>query len=279
MRKNIIIAPCGNSLSTFKDHWLKDADLRNFDVCLLFYHQNIDYPSLYADVDYFFHLKDFKYKMIHQLLTEIKPGLLDQYEYFYFIDDDVVIDTLSINKMFDIVRAFDLWIGQASLTSDSYCSWPILKHNSDCFIRFIGQVEVMAPVLSRFAVKQCLSTFTINNSSWGMDSVWSKLLDYPTDKIAVVDAIQMRHINPVGGGELYKKINENPHQAWDSAVKDFDAIKNSFTEYGRLLIVNNKKNRVLRTLNRLSEKKNKLKQAYLDYGLSYRIKNRLGIKI
>ena len=131
MRKNIIIAPCGNKSQIFKDHWLKDSEERDFDICLLFYHTEIDNPGLYAGVDYFFHLKNFKFRMIHELLTSIKPEFIEQYEYFYFIDDDIVIDTRSINKMFLTSRVLDLWISQASLTRNSYCSWPILKTNKN----------------------------------------------------------------------------------------------------------------------------------------------------
>jgi hypothetical protein len=143
----------------------------------------------------------------------------------------------------------------------------------------MGQVEVMAPLFNRFALEKCMPSFIANKSSWGLDSVWSKMLDYPTTKLAVIDAIQMKHINPVGGGELYKKIDEDPHESWESVVEEFGATKNSFTEHGRFLIVDQKRNRVLRMFNKMSEKIDKTKQAYLDYGLSYRIKNRLGMKI
>ena len=39
-----------------------------------------------------------------------------------------------------------------------------------------------------------------------MDSVWSRLLGYPEDKLIVFDNVAMRHTMPVGGGELIKNL-------------------------------------------------------------------------
>jgi len=277
MNRNIVVAPCGNSSTIFRDHWLNKKEIKNFDVCLLFYHEEINNPGLYGGVDFFFHLKDFKYRMIYQLFTSIKPEFLEQYDQFYFLDDDIELGTGDINKMFNLSRGFGLWISQASLTKDSYCSWPILKNKQDCLLRFIGQVEVMSPLFSLKALKICMPTFIDNKSSWGIDCVWSKLLGYPKDKLAVIDDVQMKHIHPVGGGELYTKIQTDPGDDWNIVVQKYGAIKNHFTEYGRCMVVNKDKNQLLKLIYIIQERLSKLKQRYLDYGLSYRIKSKLGL--
>lgn len=277
-KKNLIIAPCGNSSKLFKDDWLADKENKDFDVCLLFYHEHIIQPGAYQDVEYFFHLKNFKYLMIHELLTVIKPELLSQYEYFYLIDDDIAIDTQSINKLFELSRTFDTWISQASLTQRSYCSWPILKNKPNCFARYMGQIEVMAPMFNRYAIQKCLPSFKANKSSWGLDSAWSKILDYPADKLVVFDAVQMEHTMPVGGGELYKKIKADPVDEWDAVTESFDARKNNFTEYGRLQFINGSHSKIQRSFIAITEKLDKSRQWINDFGIIYRVKNRLGIK-
>ena len=85
--QNIVIAPCGNKSDMFNDHWLNKKAEKQFDVCLLFYHEKINNPELYKDVEYFYHLKDFKYHMLYKLFTEVQPDWLKQYKYFYFLDD------------------------------------------------------------------------------------------------------------------------------------------------------------------------------------------------
>jgi hypothetical protein len=43
-----------------------------------------------------------------------------------------------------------------------------------------------------------INTFDITESGWGLDILWSKLLGYPTDKIAIIDSVTIEHTSPVG---------------------------------------------------------------------------------
>jgi hypothetical protein len=272
MKKNIVIAPCGNKSSLFNSSWLKDKTIKNFDLCLLFYHENIDYPENYENVDYFFHLKDFKYVMIANLLTKIKPEWLEQYEYFYFLDDDIAIDTQSINDMFNSSKLFKSSISQAALTHDSYCSWPMFKQVDTCFLRYVGQIEVMSPLFDRETLKKCLPTFKENLSSWGLDSVWSKLLNYAEDKMIVFDGIVMKHTVPVGGGELYAKIGVDPHDEWHAITKQYDAKLHNYREYGRLKKLHVKNDKFYNLTNFLKETKVLIARKIQDRGLMHRLK-------
>jgi uncharacterized protein DUF707 len=274
--RNLLIAPYGNSANVLTDNWLKYKDDKQFDVCLVFYHQEVTDPEKYNIVEYFFHLKGFKFRMIHDVLVNLHPEWMDKYDYFYFIDDDVQIDTHQINRMFDLAKAHDIWIAQASLTKDSFCSWPILKTNDSCFCRYMGQIEVMAPLFSKYALEKCLEagTFITNNSSWGIDCAWPHILGYPQTKLVVFDVITMKHIHPVGKGELYKKIGD-PHGDWDAVVKKYGTKKHNYQEYGRLLKVNSSVNVLQFGRYKFVERMKQMKKDYNDYPLSARIKNKL----
>lgn len=274
MTRNIVIAPCGNKAYLFREAWLRYREEKDFDLCLMFYHENINNPSLYEGVEYFYHLKDFKYHMLHKLFTEIHPEWLERYDYFYFLDDDIEIDTRQINQMFLLSRAFDSSISQASLSQDSFCSWPMFKQQKNSFCRFVGQIEVMAPLFHRDALKQCLPSFIGNRSSWGVDSVWSKLLGYPHDKMLVFDTVIMKHTQPVGGGELYQKIGINPHEDWHNIVTAFNAKKQNYQEYGRLQLVNSQHNRVKFSYYKFREFLAKVKRSWNDYDLGSRVASR-----
>ena len=277
--RNLIVAPCGNASSLFATHWLSDPEAREFDVCLLFYHAEINDPTLPGKVEHFYHLKDFKYKMIYNLLTNVAPQLLDEYEYFFFIDDDIAFRTADINRMFELSRTFDMSITQASLSHNSFCSWPIFKNKANCLLRYMGQVEVMAPLFSREALIKCLPSFNENKSSWGLDSVWPKILGYPRNKLGVFDAVIMEHTRPVGGGELYKKIKADPYQEWQEIIEKYDAIKDNFVEYGRLALITPEHNQPLHRLYKLNENFHKLRQRVRDYDVMSRVYNRLGMKV
>lgn len=272
-RKNIVIAPCGNRSVLFRDAWMKNEDERDFDICLLFYHQQIEHPDRYKQVDFFYHLKDFKYAMLHKLLTEIQPEWLETYDYFYFLDDDIEIETKDINKLFTLSKAFGASISQASLSRDSYCSWPMFRQHTGCVLRYVGQIEVMAPLFHKDALKICLPSFIGNRSSWGIDSVWSKLLNYAEDRLIVFDTVVMKHTLPVGGGELYTKIG-SPHEEWRSVTKQFNAKLHNYREYGRLKLLHRKTNWGYRISNGFKESYIVIKRRINDYDINSRIKSR-----
>lgn len=269
--RNLVVAPCGNKSYLFRESWLKEKGKKDFDLCLLFYHEQINNPSLYEGVEYFYHLKGFKYFMLYELLTKIHPDWLERYDYFYFLDDDIDIDTSGINALFCLSRAFRSSISCASLSKDSYCSWPIFRQQPNCFCRFVGQIEVMAPLFSSEALRLCLPSFTGNRSSWGIDSVWSKMLGYPKDRLIVFDEVVMKHTLPVGGGELYQKIQVDPHKDWEEVVAKFDARKENYVEYGRLQRVNEEHSRMLFLLSRIRGLWTRIERAWRDYDLWSRI--------
>jgi hypothetical protein len=276
--KNIVIAPCGNKSHLFRKSWLKQKEVKEFDVCLLFYHEQINDPSLYSEVEYFYHLKGFKYHMIHELFTKIHPEWLRQYDFFYFLDDDIEIDTHQINSIFILSRALGSWISQACLTQDSFCSWPMFKQQTNSFCRFVGQIEVMAPLFDRDSLIKCIDSFIGNRSSWGIDAVWSKILGYPKDRLIVFDIVAMRHTMPVGGGELYQKIGVDPQEEWKMVTTQYHAKKSNYQEYGRLQLVNAKHNRIRFFSYKVKEFFRRRKQSWKDYDINSRLiskKNKL----
>jgi hypothetical protein len=272
--KNIVIAPCGNKSVLFAEQWLKFEQDRQFDLCLLFYHQEINDPSLYKGVDYFYHLKGFKYQMLHELFTNLQPGWLTAYDYFYFLDDDIEMDTHAINSMFALSKLMKADISQASLTKDSFCSWPVFKQEKDYFCRYVGQIEVMAPLFYKEALVRCLSSFTVNNSSWGVDSIWSKQLNYPKNKLIVFDCITMRHTKPVGEGELYKRIGVDPHDDWQHAVDQFQAKKHSYKEYSGVKLVGVNPGIFMQLHFALRNIKRTILRVWNDYDLMSRVRNK-----
>jgi hypothetical protein len=272
--RNIVIAPCGNKSYLFSESWLKYKNEKDFDVCLMFYHDIIEKPEKYGEVDYFFHLKGFKYHMLYQIFTTLHPEWLDKYDYFYFLDDDIEIDTRSINRLFSLSRLMKTEISCASLTQDSFCCWPIFKQNNDCFCRFVGQIEVMSPLFSSHAVKVCMETFIANKSSWGIDSVWSSLLGYPKDKLIVFDDVTMRHTLPVGKGELYVKVGVNTYEEWIEVTRRFNAKKENYREYGRLQKINGKNSRFIHFMHISKQNFIRTLRRISDYDINSRIVSR-----
>jgi hypothetical protein len=73
---------------------------------------------------------------------------------------------------------------------------------------------VLAPLFNLESLLKTYETFDLNYSSWGYDYLWAHLLDYPKNKIAIIDDIIMTHTKPVG--QSYSRFPRNP---WDEMVE------------------------------------------------------------
>jgi len=189
--------------------WLAPPEERNFDVYLEYFGNQ---PGKFSgDCEYYSqnNTGKNKFERFQRLFHEQKELFL-QYEAIWFVDDDIVTDAKTVNQMFELFVQNQLWLAQPALTPDSYYSHWITLCNSKYYLRFTNFVEVMAPIFSRFALLKCIETFSENQSSWGLDFVWPKILGDPKDKIAILDATQIKHTRPVGAGALYKGMTVSP---------------------------------------------------------------------
>ncbi len=211
--------PFGNK--SLESDWIRDNANRDFDVILLFYHEHIQESILKDNSKSFtlFHLKNFKWVMIQDLFLKIDLELIDQYDYFFFVDDDIEISKSDISFLFYNMKEHHLQMSQPALTRRSYKSWKSLRRKLLSGLRYLSSVELMCPMMSRDCVKLLLPTFALNKSGWGIDILWGKMVrdQFGPKSIAVFDTIRATHSKPVGKGELYEKL-DNP------AVKERDEI-------------------------------------------------------
>jgi hypothetical protein len=202
-RKNLVVLRAGDqSLHT---GWLAGPGPRDFDILVSYYGKTEGHHRDTADL--WEHRPGPKWSCIGELLVE-RPELIERYEHFWFPDDDLAADTLSINRMFALFQGFGLKLAQPSLTQDSYRSWPQLLQREHSVLRRVAFVEVMAPLFTRSSLRQCLPSFSESRSGWGLDWVWPQVLGGHQDGlIGVIDAVAVKHTRPVGG-ELYKNNPE-----------------------------------------------------------------------
>ena len=109
--------------------------------------------------------------------------------------DDIIVETM-INKMFEIANKYELLLSQPAMKG--YVSHQITVPQPNSLLRYTNFVEVLAPLMSLETLLLCKDTFDENYSGWGYDFLWPYLLNYPKDKIAIIDSIIMTHTKPVG---------------------------------------------------------------------------------
>ena len=199
-RRFLVMARAGNASLHCK--WIS-GEGRRFDLFLSCYGDRSQEYA--ADAEYLREMKSTKWPAWHAHILE-ERDLIASYDAVWFPDDDLLIDTAGINRMFDLFMGFELALAQPALSLDSYCSHPILLHDAGHIIRFTNFIEVMGPVFSREALAILHPTFSQSRTGWGLDYLWPRLLSERGmgARIGVIDAVSMTHTRPVGGGDIYQ---------------------------------------------------------------------------
>jgi hypothetical protein len=217
-RRNLVIVRAGNA--SLHPAWVASAD-RSFDLYISYYGTE---PDRYRqDADRYEMRRGPKWSCLADLLAA-EPALVDAYDAFWFPDDDLATDTATIDRMFALFHVFGLALAQPALTRDSYYSYRQLLHRSEYLLRYVGFVEVMAPLFTRAALRTCLPTWRDSRSGWGLDWVWAHLLAAQGPRaIGILDATPVKHTRPLGG-ELYKQNPElDPRKDLDAVVAKYGA--------------------------------------------------------
>jgi len=178
---------------------------RDFDLFISYYG---DVPGRYAqDAESWEYRPGPKWPGLAALLEEHAERIAS-YDSVWFPDDDLATNSASIDRMFAFFRAHELCLAQPALTADSPCTWHSLRQDPQCFLRWTGFVEVMAPIFSREALRVCQPSFSQSPSGWGLDWLWPGLCrSAGLSGIAVIDATPVQHTRPPGG-ELYRRHRE-----------------------------------------------------------------------
>jgi len=222
MKKNIIITPTGKN--SLHNNWLGPND--NFDIIFLCYEDNDFHIELKNKGFNSFNVKGEKWKIIKNFLNENKE-LIKNYETFWFPDDDLDIDSKSINKLFDLHKKYNLSLSQPS--ASGYTSHKITNKKNDSILRFTNFVEIMCPMMSKDCLISLVDTFDYSESGWGLDLLWPKMLNHPKDKIAIIDEVEIVHTKPVGGN--YKgRFSKSPQEELFFLMKKYN-LNFNFTEY------------------------------------------------
>jgi hypothetical protein len=125
------------------------------------------------------------------------PEVIQQYDYFWLVDDDVEAAPEAVNALFAYARTQDFDLAQPALSLDSYYSHRLTLHCSGFAHRHTNFVELMAPLLSHHLLIRALPLFANTRSGHGMDWMWQRLARDPRQGVAIIDAVTVRHSRPL----------------------------------------------------------------------------------
>lgn len=188
-KKNAVFVPVGKD-SLHRQLLKGDAD---FDLHLLIYDGSYnkfchDSEFIACDAGY---KMDMTYRYLHR-----HPELFEKYEYFFLLDDDIVISTEDVNRLFSMMREYQLKIAQPSLVM-SYYTYKHTAFHPFYILRYTNFVEMMMPCFSRDALKAVLPTFEQKIRWCGIEMHWPVLVGSNHKDMAIVDAVSAKHTRPV----------------------------------------------------------------------------------
>ena len=168
MTRNLVISPIGDNSK--HRTWIEGPGSPNFDMFLIYYGDGPD--SAAGDAKYYLRNKGFKWEHIH-LVADKHRDTLRQYDYIWCPDDDIACDTAGVNKLFEIVRKYNVQLAQPAISAGEFAFKGLIQQRGN-ILRYSPYVEVMCPIFTQAAFFKLQDTFLENRSAWGLDWIWPK---------------------------------------------------------------------------------------------------------
>lgn len=211
-------------------YWINKE--RKYDIFLCYYGDETNKPLL-PFVDYYAERKGSKFQNFHYFWTNTKQTDINiiqndvnkpefnikSYDYYYIVDDDIIISTKSINNLFKIINDYNLYIIQPGFVNKkSRISHSITRSIPNTFLRYTNFIENNTPIFSKYAIEKCMEIYDPVLVGYGIDYlfIWHLGKDQER-KYAIVDAIKC--INP-----FFEVREIDVLQPFNDRIKNWETI-------------------------------------------------------
>lgn len=192
MKKNFVFSSVGDNTQF---HNLFVGDNMNYDVYVIYYGNNDEnYNKYKSKVHYIEKRKGSKFQNFKYFYDKYS-NIIKNYERFFILDDDILINVEKINKMFDISKKYNLSICGPSFSEPSLISHEITRHKPERRLTYTNFVEVNVPLFSKFAIDKLMKHYDNKLIGWGIDflAIWSNGIGKKKD-YAIVHCVKC--VNP-----------------------------------------------------------------------------------
>lgn len=132
-----------------------------------------------------------------ECLAWLDRQALGEFDYIAVIDHDVMLSISAINRLLFIGRTHGLDLFQPGLFHDSHISHPHLALRPGALVRATTFVESMTAFLSARAYALVRDLFPETISAYGIDIAWSQRILNQGGRVAIIDGVPAKHLNPV----------------------------------------------------------------------------------
>lgn len=187
--RNMIFTSCGNN-TNFHNLWFTNT--RNYDVYAIYYGNDEEKYNLYQKkVDFIEKRKGSKFQNFHYFYHKY-PEIINKYDRFFILDDDIVFNTPDINEMFRISKKYNLQICGPTFKKDPNCkiSHHITIQRPQTLLRYVNFIEVNVPLFNKKALHNLMKHYDPRLIGWGVDylGIWANGY-LEKDKYALVDKV------------------------------------------------------------------------------------------
>jgi hypothetical protein len=255
MTRNLLFTSAGNNCIIDK-YWIDNN--RKYDIFVCYYGNNPDKPLMkYAD--YYAERKGGKFQNFYFFwqqnpqqpirsesdisIQTVNPNKkkfnIKDYDYYFIVDDDIIISTTDINRLFLVISSYNLDIIQPSfpIGKNSRISHEITVSQPELFMRYTNFIEVNTPVFSKSALEKCMKIYEPSLVGFGVDYLFLWFLGHTKeDKYAIIDHIKC--INPFFEEREIDKLQtlDNRYQNWKEIAKKHNITCWKHKNYKALLL-------------------------------------------
>lgn len=209
-KKNLIVAICGDE--SMHKFWMDKQ--KDFDLFVVYYGD--DDEKYKKDGIHYERAKGTKFVIMDQICQKY-DDFLKQYDAILIPDDDLYITGGDRNRFFGLFHKYEMKIAAPSIMG-----WQLMimsAHNPQYILRYTNWVEIMTPCFDQSTFQAVRHTFTENDTNWGIEYLWTKILGTPKTSIGIIDDVVALHTRPCFYGDTYQRNNNNFEKALDEICK------------------------------------------------------------
>ena len=173
MVTNFVFSSVGDN-TNFDTLWVDDNNnknnsVSNYHVFVIYYGDNDEVFNRYKSRVHFIEQRKGSKFQNFKYFYDKYPEIIEKYERFFILDDDIIFDVNDINKMFDISTLYNLQICGPSFTNESKISHNITRHKKGVLLTYTNFVEVNVPLFTKHALNQFMGLLDSSLIGWGID--------------------------------------------------------------------------------------------------------------
>ena len=220
MTTNFVFSSVGDN-TNFDSLWI-DPNME-YDIYIIYYGDNDEIFNRYKEkVKYIDKRKGSKFQNF-KYFYDTQIDIINRYDRFFILDDDIIINVNDINNMFKISIEYNLDICQPSFLPSGKISWKITEHKKDILLTYTNFIEVNTPLFNKTSLDNLMKVLDYSLIGWGIDLlyIWANGID--KDKsYAIIHKITC--INPRDEHKKSKKYEL-------ASIKNYNLRENIWIDY------------------------------------------------